>query len=104
MVGGKYTLADLSFIKCNEYAVKNLLGDGFNFAKEYPRVAKWHKKMMARPAVSWVFEFKAAQDCGRERQHVTGETHSSFSARAEGLARYAIKAQAGLPMISVGGN
>lgn len=48
---------------------------------------------MTRPAVAWVFKYKAEQDCGRERQHVTGETHSSFAARAKGLQRNGIIAQ-----------
>jgi glutathione S-transferase len=93
-VGDKCTLADISFIKCNEYAVRYLLGLDFNFAKEFPHAARWHAALMSRPAVAWVFKFKAEQDCGRERQHVTGETHSSFAARAQGLARNAIVAQA----------
>ena len=52
---------------------------------------------MARPAVARVFKFAAEQDCGRERQHMTGETHSSFAARAKGLQKNAILAQA--PMV-----
>ena len=55
---------------------------------------------MARPAVARVFKFAAEQDCGRERQHVTGETHSSFAARATGLQKTAILAQAAaVPMV-----
>ncbi|KIM32992.1 hypothetical protein M408DRAFT_190392 [Serendipita vermifera MAFF 305830] len=94
LVGGKCTLADISFIKCNEYAVRYLLGSEFDFAKEFPHAARWHNALMTRPAVAWVFKYKAEQDCGRERQHVTGETHSSFEARAKGLQKNAILAQA----------
>jgi glutathione S-transferase len=49
--------------------------------------------LMSRTAVKWVFNFKENQDCGRERQHVTGETHSSFAARAEGIAKNALAAK-----------
>jgi len=96
LVGDKCTLADMAFINCNEYATRNLLGDSFDFAKEFPNTARWHKTLMARPIVAALFKFKAVQDYGRERQHVTGETHSSFAKRAQGSARRAIKAQAPL--------
>lgn len=92
LVGDKCTLADLAFIKCNDYTTRHLLGEDFDFAKEFPNAAKWHAALMARPAVARVFDFKAKQDCGRERQHVTGETHSSFAVRATGYARKAIAA------------
>lgn len=45
---------------------------------------------MARPAIKWVFYYKEVQNLGRERQHVTGETYSSFAARAKGLVKYAV--------------
>lgn len=93
-MGDKCTLADIAFIKCNEYATRYLLGSDFDFATEFPHAARWHKALMARRAVSWVFKYKLEQDCGRERQHVTGETHSSYEARAKGLQRNAILAQA----------
>ncbi|CAG7848106.1 Glutathione S-transferase 2; AltName: Full=GST-II [Serendipita indica DSM 11827] len=81
LVGGKITIADIAFIKCNEYATKHLLGATFDFAAEFPHAARWHGRMMARPCVREVFKYKAEQDCGRERQHVTGETVSAFAQR-----------------------
>ena len=92
-MGGKYTLADISFIKWNWYAVSYLLGSEFDFAKEFPHAARWHKTMMTRPAVARAFRFMVERDCGRERQHVTGETLSSFAANAKGLQKNGIIAQ-----------
>jgi glutathione S-transferase len=48
---------------------------------------------MARPAVAWVFDYKSKQNCGRERQHVTGETHSNFAARAGEVVHKAVTVQ-----------
>jgi glutathione S-transferase len=101
LVGGKCTLADLSFIKYNDYATRYLLGSGFDFAKEFPNAARWHNTLIARPAVARVFKFHAELDSGRERQHVTGETHSSFAARAKGLHKNAIIAQAAIAPMAI---
>jgi glutathione S-transferase len=40
LVGGKVTVADLSFIPWNVFATSKVLGEDFNFDKEYPNVAK----------------------------------------------------------------
>ena len=81
LVGNKITIADIAFIKYNEYATRHLLGNSFDFAAEFPYAAHWHNRMMARPCVREVFTYKSTQDCGRERQHVTGETVSAFAKR-----------------------
>ncbi|KAG9054148.1 hypothetical protein FS842_006080 [Serendipita sp. 407] len=67
LVGNKCTLADIAFVKCNEYATRDLLGDQFNFREEFPHVYRWHRTLMARPAVAWVFKYKAKQDCESKR-------------------------------------
>ena len=51
LVGNKPTIADLSFVRYNEYAVRELLGDDFDFAARFPKTAAWHQKLMERPAV-----------------------------------------------------
>lgn len=103
LVGDKCTLADISFIKCNEYAVRYLLRDDFDFKTEFPHAYRWHRSLMSRPAVKWVFHYKEHQDCGRERQHVTGETHSSFADRAKGIARNAVVVKS-TPIIEAAAN
>lgn len=40
LVGGKATIADISFVAYNELAVSMLLGTDFNFEKEFPNAAK----------------------------------------------------------------
>ncbi|EMD39934.1 hypothetical protein CERSUDRAFT_112178 [Gelatoporia subvermispora B] len=53
LVGNKCTVADISFIPWNQTAVTRLVADynGFNFEKDFPSVAKWHKKLLEREAV-----------------------------------------------------
>lgn len=103
LVGDKCTIADLAFVKCNEYATRYLLRDGFDFQVEFPNAYRWHQSLMSRPSVKWVFHYKATQDCGRERQHVTGEAHSSFAARATGIAIHAIPVKVG-PLVEAAAN
>ncbi|KAG8801328.1 Glutathione S-transferase 2, partial [Serendipita sp. 399] len=94
LVGNKCTIADLSFIKYNDYAINHLLPTDFNVAREFPHLAAWHAKLMARPAVQYAFKHMSELDVGRERQHVTGTTHSEFTRTATGIARRGIAAQA----------
>ncbi len=53
LVGGKCTIADLSFIPWNAFAGK-IMGDKLDMEKMYPAVAKWTAAMHARPAVAKV--------------------------------------------------
>jgi glutathione S-transferase len=94
LVGGKYTIADLAFVKYNDYAIHHLLPTDFNVEKEFPHLAAWHARIMSRPAVQYTFKHMAEMDVGRERQHVTGVTHSTFARNATGVARRGIAAQA----------
>jgi len=54
LVGGKCTIADLSFIPWNNGALKMTIADykGFNFEKDFPAVHKWHNTMLSRESVS----------------------------------------------------
>lgn len=54
LVGDKPTIADLSFVRYNDYAVKELLGADFDFAGRFPKTAAWHHRLMERPAVAKV--------------------------------------------------
>ncbi|KAI0659287.1 glutathione S-transferase C-terminal-like protein [Cubamyces menziesii] len=54
LVGGKMTIADLSFVPWNSIALTMVLADyeGFDVEKQFPAFSKWHEKMTARPSVS----------------------------------------------------
>ncbi|CCM00296.1 uncharacterized protein FIBRA_02326 [Fibroporia radiculosa] len=54
LVGGKCTIADLSFIPWNNAALKMHVADysGFDFEKDFPAVYKWHNAMLSRESVS----------------------------------------------------
>ncbi|KAH9943930.1 glutathione S-transferase [Amylocystis lapponica] len=62
LVGGKFTVADVSFVSWNNFAFSNFLGDypAFNLEKDFPAVAAWHKKMTSREAVASVLAIKAS--------------------------------------------
>jgi glutathione S-transferase len=94
LAGGKCTIADLSFIKYNDYAIRHLLPGNFNLEKEFPHLARWHNKLLARPAVQKTMRHMEEMDVGRERQHVTGTAHSTFARTSTGIARRGIAAQA----------
>ncbi|KAI9065645.1 glutathione transferase Ure2p class [Trametes sanguinea] len=54
LVGGKLTVADLSFISWNVVAVDNIvkgLAD-VDLEKQFPAFYKWHQKLIARPVVA----------------------------------------------------
>lgn len=53
LVGGKATIADLSFIPWNYFAVITIV-DSLDFDAEFPATAAWHKKLVGRPAVKKV--------------------------------------------------
>ncbi|GJE97875.1 glutathione S-transferase [Phanerochaete sordida] len=57
LVGGKTTIADLSFIPWNDFAVPGIVD--IDFAKEYPATAAWHKKLVEREAVKKVLAIRA---------------------------------------------
>ncbi|KAI0635306.1 glutathione S-transferase C-terminal-like protein [Trametes polyzona] len=54
LVGGKLTVADISFITWNETAINFALQgvEGGNVEKEFPHVYKWHQKLISRPTVA----------------------------------------------------
>ncbi|KAI0685586.1 glutathione S-transferase [Cytidiella melzeri] len=51
LVGGKPTVADLSFIPWNDFAVTGILGSDFVLADSYPAVAAWREKLSERASV-----------------------------------------------------
>ncbi|OJT02793.1 Glutathione S-transferase 1 [Trametes pubescens] len=61
LVGGKLTVADISFITWNEMAVGfGLEGvEGGNVEKEFPFVYKWHQKLVTRPIVRKFLDIQA---------------------------------------------
>jgi len=62
LVGGKCTVADMSFIPWNIFAFTGILGDfpEFNLERDYPHVAAWHQKLVSRPAIAAVLAIKAS--------------------------------------------
>jgi len=60
LVGGKVTIADLAFIPWNNIALSHLLGNDFDYAKEFPNTARWHKGLSERPSVQKINEIKAS--------------------------------------------
>ncbi|KAI0829863.1 glutathione S-transferase C-terminal-like protein [Trametes gibbosa] len=62
LVGGKPTIADISFITWNRAAFFVIFqGTEVNPEKDFPAVWKWHKAMEARPAVAKVLAVQAAR-------------------------------------------
>ncbi|KAJ3554307.1 hypothetical protein NM688_g3180 [Phlebia brevispora] len=62
LVGGKPTIADISFVPWNQFALNILSSqiEGFSFQKEFPAVSAWHAKLEARASVKKIAEDKAA--------------------------------------------
>ncbi|GJE88619.1 glutathione S-transferase [Phanerochaete sordida] len=58
LVGDKATIADFVFIPWNDGALHFLLKDA-DVDTEFPAVAKWHKKLLARPAIAKVWAERA---------------------------------------------
>jgi len=58
LVGGKPTVADLSFVIWNVFIFPEIAD--FDFEKEYPATAAWHKKLTERPAVKKVLDLRAS--------------------------------------------
>jgi len=50
LAAGKFTIADLSFVPWNA-GVSRLLGDDFDFEKEFPATYKWHQKLLEVPGI-----------------------------------------------------
>eukprot|EP01088_Endostelium_zonatum_P010719 TRINITY_DN24295_c0_g1_i1.p1 TRINITY_DN24295_c0_g1~~TRINITY_DN24295_c0_g1_i1.p1 ORF type:complete len:230 (-),score=58.81 TRINITY_DN24295_c0_g1_i1:36-725(-) len=59
LVGGKATIADISFIPWNGAIGVVLLKDEIDIEKEYPHVHSWHSSLVARPAIQKVFADRA---------------------------------------------
>ncbi|KAH9896997.1 glutathione S-transferase C-terminal-like protein [Cubamyces lactineus] len=60
LVGGKLTIADLSFIPWNGAAIDFVLAavENVNVEKEYPSVYKWHKKLTERPVIARLLKIR----------------------------------------------
>ncbi|KAI0090825.1 glutathione S-transferase [Irpex rosettiformis] len=58
LVGNKASIADISFIPWNDLAINAVLGEGFDFIKEYPAVAAWHAKLGERASVKKIRDDK----------------------------------------------
>ncbi|KIP03189.1 hypothetical protein PHLGIDRAFT_31921 [Phlebiopsis gigantea 11061_1 CR5-6] len=58
LVGDKPTVADISFIPWNNFAISGLL-PGVELAEKYPALLAWHGKLTSRPAVKKVAEIQA---------------------------------------------
>ncbi|TFK45314.1 glutathione S-transferase C-terminal-like protein [Heliocybe sulcata] len=54
LVGGKYSIADLSFISWTAAGVFFLAGTEYDVQKEVPHLHAWLQKMMERPAIAKV--------------------------------------------------
>ncbi|KAI0343560.1 glutathione transferase Ure2p5 [Trametopsis cervina] len=54
LAGNKCTIADISYVMWNLTAIKMLVNDynEFNLEKDFPALAKWHNKVVSRPAVA----------------------------------------------------
>ncbi|OJT02810.1 Glutathione S-transferase 1 [Trametes pubescens] len=61
LVGGKVTVADISFITWTDIAIGFVLQgvEGGNVEKEFPAVYKWHQKLVARPVVRKFLDIQA---------------------------------------------
>ncbi|KAI0782721.1 glutathione S-transferase C-terminal-like protein [Abortiporus biennis] len=62
LVGGKLTIADLSFITWNNFAFNVILQgyESFNLQKDFPSVAAWHNKLLATPSVKKTLDVREA--------------------------------------------
>ncbi|TBU40675.1 glutathione S-transferase C-terminal-like protein [Dichomitus squalens] len=60
LVGGKPTIADLSFINWNDAAINISIKDYADVEKEYPAFYAWHQKLIARDAVKKAFAIQAS--------------------------------------------
>lgn len=58
LVGGKMTIADISFVPWNAVHMK-LLGEDFDLKQEFPATHRWHTKLMALPGVKTGLEERA---------------------------------------------
>ncbi|KAH9852464.1 glutathione S-transferase C-terminal-like protein [Lenzites betulinus] len=69
LVGGKVTIADLSFISWNHIALTFILKgvEGVDVEKDFPSVFKWHQKLVARPAVAKILAKQAEALKAREQ-------------------------------------
>ncbi|KAI5474391.1 glycosylphosphatidylinositol transamidase [Pseudohyphozyma bogoriensis] len=60
LVGGKVTIADISFVQWNIYAFAILLPEGKVPEKDYPHAWAWHQKLVDLPFIKEVSAEKAA--------------------------------------------
>ncbi|KAM5544506.1 hypothetical protein V8D89_002166 [Ganoderma adspersum] len=60
LVGGKPTIADLSFITWNNSALNVTVKDYADVEKQYPAFYAWHQKLLARESVKKILAAQAA--------------------------------------------
>ncbi|KAM0750674.1 glutathione S-transferase [Meredithblackwellia eburnea MCA 4105] len=60
LVGGKLSIADLSFIPWNIFAIAALLPEGTDVAAQFPAFKAWHDKLVELPYVKATYEDRAA--------------------------------------------
>ncbi|EKM50622.1 uncharacterized protein PHACADRAFT_129976 [Phanerochaete carnosa HHB-10118-sp] len=58
LAGNKLTIADISFFTWNEIIVASFL-ENFDFENEFPVTAKWHKRILERPAIKKIWDERA---------------------------------------------
>ncbi|TCD60457.1 Glutathione S-transferase 2 [Steccherinum ochraceum] len=61
LVGGKMTVADLSFVTWNNNVGRFFEDGDFDFEKEFSKTNKWHKKMIALDGVKAAYRAMAEQ-------------------------------------------
>ncbi|KIP10023.1 hypothetical protein PHLGIDRAFT_115839 [Phlebiopsis gigantea 11061_1 CR5-6] len=59
LVGGKLTVADLSFLPWNK-SVSKVLFESYDWAQDYPATAAWHNRLSNLPSVKKVYAEQAA--------------------------------------------
>ncbi|CAL1710606.1 unnamed protein product [Somion occarium] len=63
LVGGKMTIADMSFVMFNHFTLVHLVPTGhlgdFDFWKDFPATAAWHARLTAIPSIKKVIDQRA---------------------------------------------
>ncbi|KAH8102262.1 glutathione S-transferase C-terminal-like protein [Cristinia sonorae] len=67
LVGGKLTVADMIFVNYNKF-LNFILGDDFDFAKEFPATFAWHTKVSESEGVKKTFEQQAKALAAQEEK------------------------------------
>jgi len=86
LVGGKVTIADISFVPWDAMHMK-LLGEDFNFEQDFPATYKWHTKLIALPGVKAGLEERAHQISLNPKLYENYTPFLPIPAQAEGVHR-----------------